>query len=88
MHKPKIGNFRLNNLDKPVVQLDVRDGTVKCRYVVHLEIDGIVYMVDRADKLAMGLFIDAVGEGWDPKRWKEGILYCHRKFRPLSKPRL
>ena len=73
MGKPKIGNFRLNNLDKPIVQLDVRDGTVKCRYVVHLEIDGIVYVVDRADKLAMGLFIDAVGEGWDPERWKEEI---------------
>ncbi len=80
MHKPKIGNFRLNNLDKPVVQLDVRDGTVKCRYVVHLEIDGIVYVVDRADKLAMGLFIDAVGEGWDPERWKEEI---HREIEYL-----
>ena len=80
MRKPKIGNFRLNNLDKPVVQLDVRDGTVKCRYVVHLEIDGIVYVVDRADKLAMGLFIDAVGEGWDPERWKEGI---HREIEYL-----
>ena len=80
MRKPKIGNFRLNNLDKPVVQLDVRDGTVKCRYVVHLEIDGIVYVVDRADKLAMGLFIDVVGEGWDPERWKEGI---HREIEYL-----
>ena len=80
MRKPKIGNFRLNNLDKPVVQLDGRDGTVKCRYVVHLEIDGIVYVVDRADKLAMGLFIDAVGEGWDPERWKEGI---HREIEYL-----
>lgn len=80
MRKPKIGNFRLNNLDKPVVQLDVRDGTVKCRYVVHLEIDGIVYVVDRADKLAMGLFIDAVGEGWDPERWKEEI---HREIEYL-----
>ena len=81
MHKPKIGNFRLNNLDKPVVQLDVRDGTVKCRYVVHLEIDGIVYVVDRTDKLAMGLFIDAVGEGWDPERWKEEI---HREIESLE----
>ena len=80
MRKPKIGNFRLNNLDKPVVQLDVRDGTVKCRYVVHLEIDGIVYVVDRADKLAMGLFIDAVGEGWDSERWKEEI---HREIEYL-----
>lgn len=80
MRKPKIGNFRLNNLDKPIVQLDVRGGTVKCRYVVHLEIDGIVYVVDRADKLAMGLFIDAVGEGWDPERWKEGI---HREIEYL-----
>ena len=81
MHKPKIGNFRLNNLDKPVVQLDVRDGTVKCRYVVHLEIDGIVYVVDRTDKLAMGLFIDAVDEGWDPERWKEEI---HREIESLE----
>ena len=80
MREPKIGNFRLNNLDKPVVQLDLRDGTVKCRYVVHLEIDGIVYVVDRADKLAMGLFIDTVGEGWDPERWKEEI---HREIEYL-----
>lgn len=41
MSKPKIGNFNLNKLDKPVLQLDARDGTVKCRHVMHLEIDGI-----------------------------------------------
>lgn len=73
MSKLKIGDFSLNNLDKPVVQLDAQDGTVKCRYVVHLEIDDIVYVVDRDDKLAVGLFTDAECGGWDPERWKESI---------------
>ena len=73
MSKLKNGEFSLNKLDKPVVQLDARDGTVKCRHVMHLEIDGIVYVIDRDDKLAVGLFVDAEGGGWDPEEWKEDI---------------
>ena len=73
MSKLKIGDFSLNNLDKPVVQLDARDGTVKCRYVVHLEINDIVYVVDRDDKLAVGLLTDAECRGWDPEQWKKTI---------------
>lgn len=73
MSKPKIGNFNLNKLDKPVVQLEAKDGVVKCRHVMHREIEGIVYVVDRSDKLAIGLFIDIDSGGWDPERWKKEI---------------
>ena len=71
MSKPKIGDFSLNNLNKPVVQLDARDGTVKCRYVMHLEIDGIIYVVDRADKLAVLMLTDVQCGGVNPEKWKE-----------------
>ena len=73
MSKPEIGDFSLNKLEKPVVQLEVKDGVVKCRHVMHLEIDGIVYVIDRDDKLAVGLFVEAEGGGWDPEEWKEDI---------------
>ena len=42
---------------------------------MHLEIDGIVYVVDRTDKLAVGLLVDAECGGWDPEKWKEGEIY-------------
>ena len=73
MSKPKIGDFSLNKLEKPVLQLEAKDGVVKCRHVMHLEVDGIVYVIDRDDKLAVGLFVDADGGGWGPERWRDEI---------------
>ena len=61
----------IRRMSKPILNLYVENGIVKCKYAVYREIDGIVYVVHREDKLAIGLLQDASGDGWDPEKWKD-----------------
>ena len=57
----------------PMLQLSAKGGQVTCRYALKAEIDGIVYIADRADSLATLLLRDAKMLEVNPEQWKDGI---------------
>lgn len=59
-----------HTFDKPVLMLETKNGVIKCRYPMHEEIDGIIYIVHRDDEAAKMLFVNE-GSDIDPERWKD-----------------